>query len=69
MKLQYLVQYKITVELALNYTFHVTICVKHFRSALAVIPQDPFLYSGTVRENLDPCNKVRLSSHYLTVCM
>lgn len=26
----------------------------YFRSRLAVIPQDPFLFSGSVRENLDP---------------
>ena len=34
------------------------ICLSSVRSVMAVIPQDPFLFSGSVRENLDPCNKV-----------
>ncbi|CAL7934283.1 unnamed protein product [Xylocopa violacea] len=34
-----------------------TLQLNALRSRLAVIPQNPFLFSGTIRENLDPLNQ------------
>ncbi|XP_058497007.1 ATP-binding cassette sub-family C member 10 isoform X2 [Solea solea] len=34
-----------------------TVGLSQLRSRLAIIPQDPFLFSGTIRENLDPCGR------------
>ncbi|MED6267882.1 hypothetical protein CHARACLAT_016587 [Characodon lateralis] len=34
-----------------------TVGVAQLRSRLAIIPQDPFLFSGTIRDNLDPSKR------------
>ncbi|XP_072319130.1 ATP-binding cassette sub-family C member 10 [Eucyclogobius newberryi] len=34
-----------------------TVGLHQLRSRLAIIPQDPFLFSGSVRQNLDPCDR------------
>lgn len=43
--------------------------VRHqtLRSKLAVIPQDPFLFNGSVRDNLDPCHRWNDSQLWTTI--
>lgn len=39
------------------------------RSALGIIPQDPFLFSNSVRENVDPTNQVRIfTRNFFDIC-
>merc|ERR1711924_357240 len=36
-----------------------TLGLKDLRESMCMIPQDPFLFSGTLRENIDPFNAVQ----------
>ncbi|GLC46288.1 hypothetical protein PLESTB_000995200 [Pleodorina starrii] len=36
-----------------------TLGLRHLRSVMSIIPQDPFMFSGTVRHNLDPFSRAK----------
>ncbi|XP_056648204.1 ATP-binding cassette sub-family C member 4-like [Diorhabda sublineata] len=45
-----------------------TLCLKFLRQHISIIPQDPIMFSGTIRSNVDPLNEYTDEEIWRTLC-